>query len=92
MPGRKRKRRGLKDVGPSFWTAQRVFILFVFLLGLVLGGFLAHQYVEPELNKRIVNDLNAFNATNKALDRKVDFLVECLHSQQVNPDTCLKEQ
>lgn len=91
VSSKRKRRRTLRDVGPSFWTAQRVFILFIFVLGLVVGGFLMHQYVEPELNKRLVNDFNAMGAANTALDRKVDVLVGCLQSHQVNPDTCLKQ-
>ena len=88
---KRKRRRTLRDAGSSFWTAQRVFILFIFVLGLVVGGFLMHQYVEPELNKRLVNDFNALSAANTALDHKVDVLVGCLQSHQVNPDTCLRQ-
>ncbi len=88
---KKRRRRSLQDVGPTFWTAQRVFITFVFLLGLVIGSVLTHQYVEPELNKQVAHDLNSLSVVNAALDKRVDSLVQCLHSEKISPDTCLKE-
>ncbi len=74
--------------GSSFWTLNRAFVLFVFIFGLLIGGFLMHQYIEPALQEKACQDYNALMEKNQQLDEEVDNYYDCLVDFNINPQQC----
>lgn len=74
--------------GKGLLTTNRVFILFVFIIGLLLGGFLMHQYIEPVLQEKACGDYNALMEINEQLDKDVDNYRDCLDRFNIDPKLC----
>lgn len=74
--------------GRDFWTLNRVFVLFIFIFGLLLGGFLVHQYIEPVLQEKACGDYNALLEKNQQLDEQVDNYYNCLVRFNIDPKLC----
>jgi len=75
------KRRGKK-----FWNLSKIFIVFVFLLGLLIGGILTNQFIDPTLNTGMVQDYNSLVELNEVLDSQADSYYQCLMKNGINPD------
>ncbi len=47
-----------------------------------------HVFIEPELNKESINEINTLKTTNSLLDEQVNKLSECLKKVNIDPNTC----
>lgn len=72
--------------GKKFLTLGKVFVIFIFLLGVLIGGIITNQFVDPVLNSGITQDYNALLETNEVLDSQADSYYQCLIENGINPD------
>ncbi|MFH1256749.1 MAG: hypothetical protein V1494_05670 [Candidatus Diapherotrites archaeon] len=80
-PSRKKRGRGL--------SASNIAILALFCLGLLAGGMLTHQFIEPAFyTTQLVKDMNALQLKNHALDSQVNSLLECMQKENIDPQKC----
>jgi len=76
----------------GFWNIERMFLLFIFLLGVIIGAMFTHQYVEPALNSKTMSDYNSTLLKNKVLDRQLDFSRQCLEKFNIDYEGCKRKE
>lgn len=72
----------------SFWTTGRIILILVFLLGVIIGGVIVNQYIDPFIYANQVSDFNSVSALNNRLDTRADELYNCLLENDVSPTLC----
>ncbi len=75
-----------KKRGKKFWSMGKIFVIFIFILGLLIGGIITSQFIDPVLNSGITQDYNALLETNEVLDSQADSYYQCLIENGINPD------
>jgi len=72
---RKRKKKGKGMF--KFLTMQRIGIIILFIAGLLIGGFVTHQYIEPVLMENTVTQLKDCNTSLNAMDEQFNIYKSC---------------
>src|SRR3990167_1112860 len=67
--------RRYRQKGTGFFTATRIFMLFLLIIGIVIGSFVQHQYVEPLLNKEFIAENSSLQTLTKLLNEQNDQLL-----------------
>ena len=67
--------RRYRQKGTGFFTATRSFMLFLLIIGIVIGSFVQHQYVEPLLNKEFIAENSSLQTLTKLLNEQNDKLL-----------------
>ncbi len=80
------KEKGLK--GESKVSGEKALIIFIFILGLVLGTLLSVYALYPEMNKSVLEKAQETEQKNTLLERQVDAYVTCLNSNSIDPEEC----
>lgn len=80
--------RPKKKKGKRFFTFKKVSLIVVFLLGLSLGMYLMHIYVEPALYQDIIKENYDLNLMNQQLDKSNDLFYNCLLNNEIDPGSC----
>jgi len=70
------------------FTNERKILLIVFIAGIIIGGLIVNQFVDPFLNSGQLSDANATIELNNRLDSRNDELFQCLVDNGIDPDTC----
>ena len=68
----------LDHIAHKFWDGGKVLLVGLFVLGLVIGGYVTNKYVDPYLNGVQGADLNSLLEKNSRLDSRNDALYNCL--------------
>ena len=68
-------RRFRRKPSSSFFTATRIFMLFLLIIGIVIGSFVQHQYVEPLLNKEFIAKNTSLQTLTRLLNEQNDKLL-----------------
>ncbi|MBI2530370.1 MAG: hypothetical protein HYW05_04470 [Candidatus Diapherotrites archaeon] len=68
-------RRFRRKSSPGLFSATRIFMLFLLIIGIVIGSFVQHQYVEPLLNKQFIAENDSLQTLTKLLNEQNDKLL-----------------
>jgi len=63
---------GKEESKQSFWTAARIAMLFLFLLGIAIGATIEHYAVEPIISGSVVGKLNKCELANAELQSSLE--------------------
>ncbi|MBN2126830.1 MAG: hypothetical protein JW703_00385 [Candidatus Diapherotrites archaeon] len=80
----------MAEAKKSFFSNKFTLIALALLIGVVIGGYLMHVFIEPELNKDSVSEMNSLKSTNSLLDEQVSALSDCLKKVNIDPNSCGK--
>ncbi len=87
--------RRYKPRGSGLFSATRIFMLFLLIIGIVIGSFVQHQYVEPLLNKEFIAKNTSLQTLTKLLNEQNDKLLIDLNACRAGidlnddePDSC----
>jgi uncharacterized membrane-anchored protein YhcB (DUF1043 family) len=72
----------------SIFSNKFTLIALALLIGIIIGGYLMHVFIEPELNKDSITELNSLKAKNSLLDEQVSNLSDCLQKVNIDPNSC----
>lgn len=72
----------------GFWTTGRIVLILVFILGVIIGGIIVNQYVDPFIYANQASDFNAVSSLNSRLDTRADELYNCLLAHDISPQVC----
>ena len=78
--------RRYRQKGTGFFTATRIFMLFLLIIGIVIGSFVQHQYVEPLLNKEFIAENSSLQTLTKLLNEQNDKLLIDLNACRAGID------
>lgn len=78
----------MDNVIEHFWSADRLRLVIIFIAGLLIGGYVTNQYVDPYLGSSSSVDYNALIEINTSLDERNEQLFGCLEKNQIDPQTC----
>ncbi len=88
-------RRFRRRPSSNLFSATRIFMLFLLVIGIVIGSFIEHQYVEPLLNKESIAENTSLQTLTKLLNEQNDKLLIDLNacragidSNDDEPDSC----
>ena len=56
----------------SFWSATRIAILFIFLVGIVVGAAIEHYVIEPIISGSFAEELRKCELTNTELHESLE--------------------
>ncbi len=76
-----------EHIASRFWNPGRIMLAGLFILGLVIGGYVTNQYVDPYLNGAQGKDINSLLTQNARLDSRNDMLYSCL-VKNITPESC----
>lgn len=79
-------RRFRRKSSPGIFSATRIFMLFLLIIGIVIGSFVQHQYVEPLLNKEFIAENDSLQALTKLLNAQNDKLLIDLNACRAGVD------
>ena len=71
-----------------FWTSDRILLALIFAIGLVVGGIITHNYLEPTVFSQKGNDYNSLLELNARLDERNDLLRSCLTANNITVESC----
>ncbi|VVC00367.1 Uncharacterised protein [uncultured archaeon] len=74
--------------GNGFWTTERKLFALFFILGLAIGGFLVHTYIDPAFYGLQAKDTNSIIEENSRLDSRAEELYNCLLENNIPPSVC----
>lgn len=77
-----------KHKGESFWTTDRILLLFFFIVGLIIGGYVMHQFIEPILSAdypKCKSDLKTLNDEIKSCYEKLSIQEKQAGVQGIEP-------
>jgi len=66
-----------------------LFLVFIFILGFVIGSYLTIEYIQPFIAQSQGNDPATLQQIVDAQDKQIDRLVNCLDNKSIDPETCL---
>ncbi|MBS3062208.1 MAG: hypothetical protein J4215_06525 [Candidatus Diapherotrites archaeon] len=55
----------------GFFTPSRIFMIFLFVFGVIVGLFVQHQIVEPLFNQGLTGGLNECLSSKKLLNQEI---------------------
>jgi len=64
--------------------SEKMIVVFVLVLGLILGAMIAVYAVFPEMNKEIVKQNQDLVEKNKMLEKEADSIIQCLQDNDVD--------
>jgi len=71
-----------------FWTSERILLALVFIIGLIIGGFVTNQFIDPYLNSIKSDDYNSMKDLVDRLNQRNDQLLQCLHDNGIDQTYC----
>ena len=80
MPKRKKKRSSL--------TSKRIVLLFLLIIGIVLGAVLEHYFVEPLIEEQSFQKYVNCESKVELLDKQIDDCIECLGENNIEISSC----
>jgi len=80
---------GIVARAAGFWTTNRILFALVFIFGIILGGILVNQYIDPFIYANRASDYNAVSELNNRLDSRADELYNCLVKNEISPSSCV---
>ncbi|MCX8158485.1 MAG: hypothetical protein N3D73_02345 [Candidatus Diapherotrites archaeon] len=63
-------------------------LLIAFILGLLLGAFLQHFFLEETILKLQGKDYDTLKKKNEELDRELDRFYKCIIDNNISPTSC----
>ena len=72
----------------SFWSVQKIFMLFLLIFGFILGIYVSHQFIEPSFNKQLTSSFAACEAKKLIQDKEIDSLLSCFQKHDLNLGEC----
>ena len=71
-------------------NSNKTIVLFaiVLVIGIVLGAYLEHTYIEKIISQDKCSDYNALLRKNSELDKQADFYYTCLNNSGIDPKVC----
>ena len=79
-------RRFRRKPSSNFFSATRIFMLFLLIIWVVIGSFIQHQYVEPLLNKESIAENDSLQTLTKLLNEQNDKLLIDLNACRAGID------
>jgi len=79
-------RRFRRKPSSNFFSATRIFMLFLLIIGVVIGSFIQHQYIEPLLNKESIAENDSLQTLTKLLNAQNDKLLIDLNACRAGID------
>ena len=76
------------DERARFWSKERIIFVLIFVAGLIIGGALTNQVLDPMLYGVQGADQNSLVELNERLDLRNDELFNCLLENSVDPSSC----
>ncbi len=72
----------------KFWNLTKSLIVVGFIVGLVLGAYITHYYIEPMLKDSKASDYTKLKEYCNAQDRELDRCLTCLDIKGIDSSTC----
>lgn len=64
--------------------SEKALVVFILILGIIIGGLLAMYLVFPEMNKQVIKENFDLKEQNKTLEKEADSIIKCLQDKGVN--------
>ncbi len=77
-----------KGFGFGSFSLSKLFLLFVFIVGLIAGFYLTHYFIEPRLDRGLRGELAECIIKEKLQGEQLDSYLECMQEKGVDPREC----
>lgn len=75
-----------------FWTSHRILLALIFATGLIIGGVITNQLVDPIIYSKQLSDYNSLSELNSRLDSRNDQLYSCIVKSNLDPEKCVPKK
>ena len=72
----------------KFWDTQKILIVVALIAGIIIGGVVTNQVIDPYFASVDSADFNAMVKLTERLDSRNDELYNCLLDNDISPATC----
>lgn len=69
-------------------SAGKAVIIFIFILGFILGALVSAYFLYPEMNSQFLQEKSNVEVKNSLLEQQVSAYLQCLQSNGVDVRNC----
>jgi hypothetical protein len=74
-----------KELGSSRkGHSEKTIVLFILILGIIIGGIIATYALYPEMNKTLIKENQGLKEKNALLEKEANSLVKCMQENGIN--------
>ncbi len=73
-----------------FFSIQKMFVIFLFIIGIIIGAYIEHTMIEPSFNESLNQQLDKCELKKSIQDEQLDAYLKCLQKEDINPYECVK--